>query len=737
MNVAENVASVRIYKRFHFMCSLMMLTIGIIFTFGGVSVSAAVESSEKSDQQKVVRVAYVISKDFQEGEEGERKSGYGYEYLQKIAYYTGWTYEYVYGSFQESLERLIAGEVDLMSNISYLEARAKLINYSDEEQGDEGFYVFGSQGQIETDEINWLKLQPIKIGVNAGRYSVDLAKKWCEEKDITYDLKEYTDMTECSDDLESGALDVIIASEVYANDGWIALEELEKKPYYYGVAKGREDLLEELNQAMAMIKTISPFYNNELRGKYIISPSTDMIRLTSEEKDWLLKKGQIVIGYLNHYMPYCATDKDSGDMNGVLADVLSYIKENYGIDYRTIAFDSYEQLETALKNGMIDVIFPFYGDYSLAEDQNMMITDAVTHSTMMVFHSGDTFDDSETIAITENDPFQKQYATIYYPDADQVYFDTIDDCMDAVLSGLVNFTIAETAKVNDLDEIKYINHIQKADLQEFVYINFAVRKGDTDLLSILNKGIQGLPTSLITNSLVLHSQKEIEYTVFDFLQEHALAVYLVMIVIFGLIIINVITYFAFKLHSQKKILEAEGDAKVAQWKAHHDPLTGLLNYTAFQELTEKLSLSENPMALIMLDIDNFKQVNDIYGHEIGNQVLLKVGNLLNDYFSKEDYVIRFARDEFLILMEHVTAMESGDVISRINTINLELKYPQDALPSISISAGIAFSQEGYQEHLFTQADQALYRMKKKGGCGCYSFEALWKEWNNKIITISR
>lgn len=75
-----------------------------------------------SDQQvETVRVGWLVNnKGFQEGTPGERLSGWGYEYLQTLSYYTkGWQYEYVSGTFSELMDMLEAGEIDLMPNISY------------------------------------------------------------------------------------------------------------------------------------------------------------------------------------------------------------------------------------------------------------------------------------------------------------------------------------------------------------------------------------------------------------------------------------------------------------------------------------------------------------------------------------------------------------------------------------------------------------------------------------------
>ena len=82
-------------------------------------------------QPKVVRVGRYESA-FHRTDKFGRRSGYGYEYQQRIATYTGWKYEYVEGSWSELLEKLMAGEIDLLSDVSYTEERAKKILYSSE-----------------------------------------------------------------------------------------------------------------------------------------------------------------------------------------------------------------------------------------------------------------------------------------------------------------------------------------------------------------------------------------------------------------------------------------------------------------------------------------------------------------------------------------------------------------------------------------------------------------------------
>ena len=98
-----------------------------------------------TDQQvKTVRVGWLVSNEgFQNGTTGERLSGWGYEYLQTLSYYTpGWQYEYVSGTFTELMDMLEAGEIDLMPNISYSEERAQKLLFSSNPEGTERYFIY-------------------------------------------------------------------------------------------------------------------------------------------------------------------------------------------------------------------------------------------------------------------------------------------------------------------------------------------------------------------------------------------------------------------------------------------------------------------------------------------------------------------------------------------------------------------------------------------------------------------
>lgn len=155
-------------------------------------------------------------------------------------------------------------------------------------------------------------------------------------------------------------------------------------------------------------------------------------------------------------------------------------------------------------------------------------------------------------------------------------------------------------------------------------------------------------------------------------------------------------------------------------KAERDALTGLLNRQSFEQLEESLRNPSKKLAFLLVDVDVFKAINDNYGHDTGDQALIKVANLLEDNFRKADYVLRIGGDEFAVIMEKITADKKQIIRDKIDAVNEVLQHPQGDFPKYSVSVGVAFSEQGFHDELFHQTDTALYHTKENGRCG-YTF----------------
>lgn len=158
---------------------------------------------------------------------------------------------------------------------------------------------------------------------------------------------------------------------------------------------------------------------------------------------------------------------------------------------------------------------------------------------------------------------------------------------------------------------------------------------------------------------------------------------------------------------------------VLKEEAYRDYLTGLLNRRGFHVAVSSLRAENLPLAVCLFDLDDLKKVNDIYGHDMGDRMILSFADLIRSRIRSEDIQCRYGGDEFIVILKHVnnaeTAMKKGEEICRA----FHECFAEEPI-SPSCSCGIAFCEtNGIPfDELITRADQALYLAKKeaKGGC---------------------
>lgn len=165
--------------------------------------------------------------------------------------------------------------------------------------------------------------------------------------------------------------------------------------------------------------------------------------------------------------------------------------------------------------------------------------------------------------------------------------------------------------------------------------------------------------------------------------------------------------------------ENEERQKLIKHQAEHDPLTDLLNRGSFDRILDLYEKEHNDFALILIDVDTFKGVNDTYGHAVGDVILKKVAHLLTTTFRTIDYVCRIGGDEFAIIMVEMTSDLSYTITEKITEINKQLAISKEDEPAVSLSVGVAFTdRKNPGKNQFIDADSALYYTKEHGKNGC-------------------
>lgn len=173
--------------------------------------------------------------------------------------------------------------------------------------------------------------------------------------------------------------------------------------------------------------------------------------------------------------------------------------------------------------------------------------------------------------------------------------------------------------------------------------------------------------------------------------------------------------------AQSEIKSLRDKLERAQRAATMDGLTELLNRSAFTRLLEQaLGNASRGVALVMLDIDHFKQFNDLYGHPLGDRVLQHVGQVLRGALPTNGFAARYGGEEFCVVLEQCADLDAAKAYAeqlrlKVQALRIKARGTDTVLDTITASFGVAFAEPGDTlESLLTRADDGLYQAKRNG-----------------------
>ena len=235
----------KIKKRFR-KCSCILLCLFVLFTLFSTSAEAkeskSKDTTEKSEQ-KVVRVGWYEDSYHITGDNGE-KSGYGYEYEQAVAAYTGWKYEYVKGDWAELLEKLQNGEIDMMAALSYTDERAQSMLFSELPMGQEKYYLYADLTNPDISASDLSTLNGKKIVVMGKSVQATQFYDWEKKHNIQTQHIDLDSFERARDLAQKHEIDGVISTETpsWVEAGMSAIATTGGSDIYYGINKNRPDV---------------------------------------------------------------------------------------------------------------------------------------------------------------------------------------------------------------------------------------------------------------------------------------------------------------------------------------------------------------------------------------------------------------------------------------------------------------------------------------------------------------
>ena len=485
---------------------------------------------------KVVRVGWYEGGYNLTGPNGER-SGYGYEFQQAVAAYTGWRYEYVKGSRVELMEKLQRGEIDMLNCISYMPERAQHVLFSSMPMGREKYYLYANIEKTGLSPSKLHLLEGKRVGMIASTMMETAFSNWEKQQGLHTQHIYVGTVEERKRLLAQGATDVVVATEVAAlgQEGLSAVTPVGGSDVYFAINKNRPDLKTELDEAMRRIEQDKPFYAEELYKHYMTTTAVPV--LSKDEQAWLAQHGAIRVGVLKGDSGFFSYEED-GSLKGIIADYILYASDCFKerrLDFAVQGFDTQPEMIQALKDGKIDMIFHFNENHYLAEQNGFALSNRIMSITIPVITAQKQFNENAAniLAVAKNNYLAKAYAAHNYPQWKIVEYASRAEAEQAVRKGQADCFVAKYSVLTDYADDKLLHGVF---LTKPGNVAFAVNRSDTVLLSVLNKTLRAMPATGMAGNLSLYDRPVHEVTLKAFIKQNMLTLIAFLVLIIGLML---------------------------------------------------------------------------------------------------------------------------------------------------------------------------------------------------------
>lgn len=636
----------------------------------------ATQSTQAADKREV-KVAFFPMDGYHIKLGEESYDGMDVQYLNALCEYADWNINYVEcDSWDEALALLSEQKVDLVGSAQFSEERAKIYQYASLPSG----YTFGAiatkgDSTLAYEDFEAMKeitFGMVKTYVRKNEFLQYMKDHGMEEPR----LKTYDTTADMLDALENGEIDAYIHTFTEVREGHRLLGRFAPMPFYYITYQGNDDVLRELNQAIADLKISRPELETELMNKFYQSRLDKTVVFTTEEKAYIAEKEELIVGYLDGYYPF--SYEENGECRGLARDLLDAELDLAGFAIQYKKYDSPQEARKALENGEVDLLsYCTDTKEELSEYGFLMIKEYAEIPLVVAMKEDKNLGEVKTLATVS---YLGQDAAIAF-DFSQVnlrFYDTQQECLDAVANGEVDAVLCDGYLSEYLmgTEVSYSKMKIKSVLSREHNISIAVRNDSVQLAGILSKVIDVVDARTVSEYM-LKSNAYSQVSIDRFLRNHSFTIIILLVII--IVVIILVGYHMIKgsMKIQKLMYK---DTGMDIWN---------LNYLIYQGEAKLLpERKAQQYAVICLNISQFRRYNIIYGWNAGQRLLETVaGSLKKNISEKDEICARNQGDRFVLLLNYQSEEAFLERLRKIEK-EAEAEIYQDTENRMTIQMGV-------------------------------------------------
>ena len=629
--------------------------------------------------RRTVKVAFFPMEGYHERKADGSPAGMDVEYLESLCKYANWRIEYVEcGSWDEALRLLSEKKVDLVGTAQYSAARAANYQYADLSSG----YTFGiiaANGDSDLAYEDFEAMKDITFGMVKTYVRREEFLYYMNDNGISSPrIREYGSTEELQDALENGKIDAMVHTFMEVKEGQRLIGRFAPRPFYYISYPGNDEVMRELNYAIADIKMNEPELESKLMNAFFQSRLDKSIVFTTEEKKFIDGAEPVVVGYFDGYYPFIY--EEEGECKGLTRELLENAMSVAGLTLRWQRVEDPEHASEALMDGSIDVMSYCVHTKEEAGENQLTKLKEYTHVPLVLVMEKDK--ESNTVrklAVVRYLEEEANQAIAPEDDTQILFFDTQQDCLEAIKTGKANAALCDgyLAEYQLSTEMRYYNLEIRRVLNQEHGVSMTVRSEDDRLAGILNKTLLAVDARAVSDYMLERNIYSVT-SVSQFVEDNSI----IIIAILLLLLAGVVMVAAHISRDAKKIQKLMyKDVEIDIWNLNHLIYTG--------QKTLEADRGRHVYAIAYLNITQFQRHKVVYGWSTGQKLLASIADVLSQCVQGKGEICAKADGDHFALM---LSTEYGDIVERLRNIGgLIEEYVFHTIGSrIELQAGLRF-----------------------------------------------